>query len=55
MYPTAVILGPEGFEQINEMVLMKKDAFIKDLIEARNIEGSSSCTKVIGTKYSFCF
>lgn len=55
MYPKAVILRPDGFEQINEKVLMQKDAFIKSLIEARKIESSSSCTRVVGTKYRFCF
>ena len=55
MHPKAVILRPDGFEQINEKILMQKDAFIKSLIEARKIEGSSSCTSVIGTKYRFCF
>ena len=55
MYPMAVVVRPDGFEQINEKILMQKDAFIRSLIEAREIEGSSSCTKVIGTKYRFCF
>ncbi len=55
MHPKAVILRPDGFEQINEKVLMQKDAFIKSLIEARKIESSSSCTRVVGTKYRFCF
>jgi hypothetical protein len=55
MYPMAVVVRPDGFEQINEKVLMQKDAFIKSLIEARKIEGSNSCTRVIDTNYRFCF
>ena len=55
MYPKAVFLRPDGFEQINEKILIQKDAFIRSLVEAREVEGSSSCTKIIGTKYRFCF
>ena len=55
MHPKAVFIRPDGFEQISEAVLIKNDTFIKSLIEARKIEGFSSCARVIGTKYKLCF
>ena len=55
VYPEAVFIRPDGFEQINEQELMRKDDFIRNLIEARQVDGASSCTRVVGTKFNLCF
>ena len=55
MYPEAVFVRPDGFEQINERELIQKDKFIKNLTEARKKEGSSPCTRIDGTRFRLCF
>ena len=55
MYPEAVVINRDGFEQINEKELIQKDEFIRNLIKARKIDGASSCTRVVGTKFRLCF
>ena len=55
MYPEAVVINLDGFEQINEKELIQKDEFIRNLIKARKVDGASSCTRVVGTKFRLCF
>ena len=55
MYPEAVFVRPDGFEQINERELIQKDKFIKNLITAKKVDGASSCTIVYGTRFRLCF
>ena len=54
-YPSAVFTRPDGYEQINESELVRHDAFIKGLIDARNDNKSNSCTKIIDTRFYLCF
>ena len=55
IYPNAVSARADGYEYIDEKVLMQEDKFIRHLVEARSSNGSKSCTRVIDTKFSFCF
>ena len=55
MYPEAVVINRDGFEQINEKELIENDEFIKNLITAKKVDGASSCTIVDGTRFRFCF
>lgn len=54
-YPEAVFVRTDGFEQINQHVLMQKDGFIKNLIEAKSLNRFSSCTEIVGTRFRLCF
>ena len=54
-FPEAVYLRPDGYEQIDEKILMQKDKYIKNLIIAVRKDTTKSCAKINETRFSLCF
>ena len=55
LYPNAVFIRSDGYEQINEAILRQNDQFINKKILASENSTRERCAKILETSYVYCF